>query len=210
MLNWGQRRLNSDRELRQVQMHVITQPAGLLGRMIGRPLCFRVGSFSYLVSSNRLLQRVEVEADSLIPLCEVRKAKAAADGGTAAPPASQDAAMKPFEGYRFEERVPLTLSESSKLIRRVRGYVLDAPRYPYVEFDVEAEEADRIRGTLHLHGESHTISCAKVVDGTDLLVRCPVSMQQFGVVPFKLWLGLFSVADTVLVETRVPATALKL
>lgn len=218
MLNWGHKKLRSDRELAQVRMHVITQPAGLLGRFFGRCLRLRVDQFSYTVGPGNRLQQVDVEADSLVPDCEVRRVPVpesqrmqiiTTDSSVHSSKADLEAAAA-MAASRFEERVPLTISESSKLVRRARGYVLDVPRYPYVQFDVEAEDPAGITGTLHLHGESHQIKCHKAVEGTELAVRCPVSLKQFGIVPFTLWVGLFGVADTVLVETRVPATALKL
>lgn len=186
MLGWSDKRMSSSSELRDVDMYVYVQPAGLLGRYLGRPLRFRVERFSFLVNRReRQVQQVEVDADSLMPQCEV------------------------YMPSRFE-RVPLNYSEVERLIRRTRGYVLNVPRYPLITFDVTANTEANVAGTLNLHGESHTVECTKAVEGAELVVRCPVKMSQFNVPPFKLWMGLFSEADTVEVETRVPAKVLKL
>lgn len=186
MLNWSEKRMSSSSELRDVDMYVYVQPAGLLGRYLGRPLRFRVERFSFLVNRReRQVQQVEVDADSLIPQCEV------------------------YMPSRFE-RLPLNYGEVERLMRRTRGVVLNVPRYPLITFDVAANSEASVRGTLHLHGESHPIECTKAVEGAELVVRCPVKMSQFNMTPYKLWMGLFSEADTVEVETRVPAKALKL
>ncbi|KPA83846.1 putative mitochondrial hypothetical protein [Leptomonas pyrrhocoris] len=186
MLNWSEKRMSSSNELRDVDMYVYVLPAGLLGRYLGRPLRFRVDRFSFLVNRReRQLQQVVVEADSLMPQCEVHMPS------------------------RFE-RLPLTFSEVERLIRRTRSYVLNVSRYPLITFDVAANTEDSVQGALHLHGESHPIQCTKAVEGAELVVRCPVKMSEFHVPPFKLWMGLFSEADTVEVETRMPAKVLKL
>ncbi|KPI85650.1 hypothetical protein ABL78_5300 [Leptomonas seymouri] len=186
MLNWRETRMSSSNELRDVEMYVYVQPAGLLGRWLGRSLRFEVKRFSFLVNRReRELRQVEVDADSLMPQCEV------------------------YMPSRFE-RLPLSFSEVERLIRRTRSYVLNVPRYPLITFDVAADTVDSVKGTLNLHGESHAIECTKTVEGAELIVRCPVKMRDFHVPPFKLWLGLFSQADTVEVETRVPAKVLKL
>lgn len=186
MLSWSEKRMSSSNELRDVDMYVYVQPAGLLGRYLGRPLRFNVQRFSFLVNRReRQVQQVEVDADSLMPQCEV------------------------YLPSRFE-RVPLNFSEVERLIRRTRNYVLNVPRYPLITYDVASSTEAAVKGTLHLHGESHTVECTKAVEGAELVVRCPVRMSEFNVPPYKLWLGLFSQADTVVVETRVPAKVLKL
>ncbi|KAL7708968.1 hypothetical protein N2W54_004207 [Lotmaria passim] len=186
MLNWSEKRMSSSSELRDVDMYVYVQPAGLLGRYLGRPLRFKVQRFSFLVNRReRMLQQVEVDADSLVPQCEV------------------------YMPSRFE-RLPLNYSEVERLIRRTRNYVLNVPRYPLITYDVSENTEASVRGTLNLHGESHAVECIKVVEGAELVVRCPVKMSEFHVPPFKLWMGLFTQADTVEVETRVPAKVLKL
>ncbi|CAG9574382.1 conserved hypothetical protein [Leishmania major strain Friedlin] len=186
MLGWGAKRMSSNSELKDVDMYVYVEPAGLLGRFLGRPLRFKVQQFSFLVNRReRALQRVEVNADSLYPQCEVHMPS------------------------RFE-RVPLSFSEVERVTQRTRSYVLDAPRYPLITYDVEADTSDAVKGTLSLHGASHTVECSKVVEGAELVVRCPVRLSQYHVPPFKMWLGLFTQADTVEVETRIPAKVLKL
>ncbi|KAG5478746.1 hypothetical protein LSCM1_06150 [Leishmania martiniquensis] len=186
MLGWGEKRMSSHNELKDVDMYVYVQPAGLLGRVLGRPLRLRVQQFSFLVSRREhTLERIEVGADSLLPQCEVHMPSRL-------------------------ERVPLTFSEVERVMRRTRGSVLDAPRYPLITYDVVANTSDAVRGTLKLHGESHAVECSKAVEGAELVVRCPVRLSQFHVPPYKLWLGLFTQADMVEVETRVPAKVLKL
>ncbi|KAG5501315.1 hypothetical protein JIQ42_06316 [Leishmania sp. Namibia] len=186
MLGWGEKRMSSNSELKDVDMYVYVQPAGLLGRLLGRPLRLKVQQFSFLVNRReRELQRVEVDADSLLPQCEVHM------------PSRQ-------------ERVPLSFSEVERVMRRTRGFVLNAPRYPLIVYDVETNTSDAVKGTLNLHGESHAVECSKAVEGAQLVVRCPVRLSQFHVPPYKMWLGLFTQADTVEVEARVPAKVLKL
>ncbi|CCW65069.1 unnamed protein product [Phytomonas sp. EM1] len=187
MLTWGQQRLSSEDELKRVQMHVYTKPAGFLGRLIGRALRFRIEDFSYIVNrKDGGLVRVEVGANSIVPECEVY----------------QDAVRS--------ERVSLTFSETTRLRRRINTNVLNVARYPVAEFDVESDERDAVKGVLHLHGQSHPIICVKQVVAHDLLVRCPISMSKFNVPSYGIWLGLFSVADEVDVETRISLNALKL
>ncbi|KAG5478550.1 hypothetical protein LSCM4_04783 [Leishmania orientalis] len=186
MLGWGEQRMSSNSELKDVDMYVYVQPAGLLGRLLGRPLRLKVQQFSFLVNRReRELQRVEVDADSLLPQCEVHMPSRL-------------------------ERVPLSFSEVERVMRRTRSFVLNAPRYPLIVYDVETNTSDTVKGTLNLHGESHTVECSKAVEGAQLVVRCPVRLSQFHVPPYKMWLGLFTQADTVEVETRVPAKVLKL
>ncbi|CAJ1026271.1 hypothetical protein Q4I30_004141 [Leishmania utingensis] len=186
MLGWGEKRLLSSSELKDVDMYVYVEPAGLLGRFLGRPLRLKVQKFSFLVNRREHeLHRVVVEADSLLPQCEV------------------------YMPSRFE-RVPLSFHETERVMRRTRSYVLDTHRYPLITYDVEANTSDAVKGTLSLHGESHAVECSKAVEGAELVVRCPVRLSQFHVPPFKMWLGLFTQADTVEVETRIPAKVLKL
>ncbi|GET88804.1 hypothetical protein, conserved [Leishmania tarentolae] len=182
----GAKRMSSSSELKDVDMYVYVEPAGLLGRFLGRPLRLKVQQFSFLVNRReRALQSVEVNADSLFPQCEV------------------------YMPSRFE-RVPLNFSEVERVMQRTRNYVLNAPRYPLITYEVEADTSDAVKGTLSLHGVSHTVECNKAVEGAELVVRCPVRLSQFHVPPFKMWLGLFTQADTVEVETRIPAKVLKL
>ncbi|KAG5504461.1 hypothetical protein JKF63_04913 [Porcisia hertigi] len=186
MRGWGERSMSSSSELKDVDMYVYVEPAGFFGRFIGRPLRLKVQRFSFLVNQReRALQRVEVDADSLLPQCEV------------------------YMPSRFE-RVPLSFGEMERVMRRTRSYVLDAPRYPLITYDVESNTSDAVKGTLRLRGESRAVECSKQVEGAELVVRCPVRMSEFHVPPYKLWLGLFTQADTVEVETHIPAKALKL
>ncbi|CCW67503.1 unnamed protein product [Phytomonas sp. Hart1] len=187
MFDWGPRQLSSEDELKGVQMRVYTKPAGLIGRFIGRALCFRIDDFSYFLNrKDGNLQRVEVEASSITPECEVY-----------------------CDAVR-SERVGLTFSEVARLKRRLNMSVLDIARYPIAEFDVESDESDEMKGVLHFHGKSHPITCVKQIQARDLLVRCPISMRKFNIPPYGIWLGLLSVADEVDIETRVSLNALKL
>ncbi|KAG5504845.1 hypothetical protein GH5_05476 [Leishmania sp. Ghana 2012 LV757] len=186
MFGWGEKRMSSNSELKDVDMYVYVQPAGLLGRFLGRPLRLKVQQFWFLVNRReRELQRVEVDADSLLPQCEVHMPSRL-------------------------ERVPLSFSEVERVMQRTRSFVLNAPRYPLIVYDVETNTSDAVKGTLNLHGESHAVECSKAVEGAQLVVRCPVRLSQFHVPPYKMWLGLFTQADTVEVETRVPAKVLNL
>lgn len=181
----SERVLQSKTDLRDVDMFVYTHPTGILGRLIGRALRLRVQSFSWTIRRrDRSLRQVCVQTESLVPQCEV------------------------LDDNRKQERIALTSSESGRVLRRVRNAVLHTARYPEASFDVTQDSVDRVEGTLHLHGESHAIVCTKHVEAGELLVRCPVRMSQFHITPYRLWLGLFSVADTVEVETRIPAHVL--
>ncbi|KAF5221521.1 hypothetical protein ECC02_005408 [Trypanosoma cruzi] len=187
MLGWGasERRVTSSKELRDVEMYVYTLPAGLLGRYIGRALRFRVERFAYDIdAASRSLKRVEVEADSLLPQCEVDRCKF--------------------------ERLLLNFSEVERLSRRVRSYVLDAPRYPRIFYDVEQETKDHIDGSLQLHGETHPVRCSKTMEGPELVVRCPIDSWAFNVPRYSILFGLFSVSQHVEVETRLPLKAMNL
>lgn len=178
--------MTSSDELKDIDMNVYVQPGGILGGLLGRPLRFRVEEFAYIVSRrDHTLRRVEVEANSLSPKSEV------------------------YMPSRFE-RVPLRFSEVERILRRTRSHVLNVSRYPSIDFDVQRETPTAVEGVLHLHGESHMIQCKKTVEGAELVVRCPVSLSHFGILPYKLWLGLFSQGDEVEIETRIPSKALKL
>ncbi|KAK7196038.1 YceI-like domain containing protein [Novymonas esmeraldas] len=186
MLNWGEKRMSSSNELRDVDMYVYVGPAGLLGRFLGRPLRLKVQEFAFVLDRRgRELQRVEVDAGSLVPQCEV------------------------YMPSRLE-RLPLSLSEMERVMTRTRGAVLNVPRYPHISYTVEVNAPEAVRGALSLRGETHTVECSKTIEEAEVVVRCPVRMSEFHVPPFKLWLGLFTQADTVEVETRIPAKALKL
>ncbi|EPY32896.1 hypothetical protein STCU_02588 [Strigomonas culicis] len=176
----GDRRLSSERELAAVDMYVYTQPAGLLGRLVGRALRFRVERFLVDLGRDGALPRVEVDAESLRPQCEV------------------------YPTTKFE-RAPLGYAEVERLQRRTRGYTLDAPRYPTITFDTTASREDAVEGVLCLRGASQPIRCTKAVEGAEVVVRCPLSLAAFNVPRYSLWLGLFSVSDAVEVETRIPS-----
>ncbi|KEG14458.1 hypothetical protein DQ04_00461120 [Trypanosoma grayi] len=187
MLQWvaGERRVTNSKELRDVDMYVYAQPAGLLGRYIGRALRLRVERFAYVVDANhRMLRRVEVDADSLLPQCEV-------DSG------------------KFE-RLGLNFSEVERVAIRTRRHVLDAPRYPRIVYSVEQETPEEVVGSLQLHGETHTVRCSKTLEGPELIVRCPINAREFNVPTYTHMFGLFSVSPHVEVETRVPLKVLKL
>lgn len=167
-------------------MHVYIQPSGFLGWLVGRALRFRVHDFTYtLGGKDGELRHVEVVADSLIPECEVHR-------------------------DTLNERLGLTYSETGRVLRRMRGFVLETQQYPLVEYEVTEETTTHIDGRLTLHGVERPVRCTKVVEGTDVVVRCPVTLGGHQMKPYKLWLGLFSVKDEVQVVTRVPASALKL
>lgn len=213
MTSWlgsADRTVSSRRELKDVDMFIYTDPAGLLGRILGRCLRFRVSDFSFVVDRRQptVLRRVEVDADSIRGECEVyapsrnrRHARFSSTGSSGADGAA--------DSTRFE-RLPLTYSEIERLRRRVRGSVLNVPRYPLIEFEVASETPSAIEGVLSLHGESKNIKCSRQVEGGQLVVQCPISLKDFHIIPYSLWFGLFSVADKVIVETRVPASVLKL
>lgn len=180
-LPWrGDRRLSSERELAAVNMYVYTQPAGLLGRLVGRALRLRVERFLVDLDKDRALPVVEVDAESLQPQCEV------------------------YPTSKFE-RVPLSYNEVERVQRRTRGYTLDVPRYPTITFETTASTESSVEGALCLHGQTHPIRCTKAVEGAEVVVRCPISLAAFNVPRYSLWLGLLSVADTVEVETRIPS-----
>ncbi|RNF27592.1 uncharacterized protein Tco025E_00153 [Trypanosoma conorhini] len=187
MLGWGasERRVTSSKELRDVDMYVYTLPAGLLGRYIGRALRFRVERFAYDVDpAGRSLRRVVVEADSLLPQCEVDRRKF--------------------------ERLLLNFSEVERLSRRVRSYTLDAPRFPRILYEVERETQEHLEGSLQLCGETRPVRCSKALEGPELVVRCPIDTREFNVPRYSILFGLFSVSPHVEVETRVPLKVLRL
>lgn len=180
------RTLHSTRELRDVQMHVYTQPAGLIGNLLGRALKIRVDRFSYeysvAPSGVKQLQRVSADVDSLVPVADVDERKF--------------------------ERLLLSLSEVERVGRRTRSNVLNAPRFPEVHFDVESETDAEIKGTLRLHGESGPVTCKKQVEGSELVVSCKFNYTAFGVPVYKHLFGLLAVAPEVEVVSRVPAKVL--
>ncbi|KAG8349155.1 hypothetical protein ERJ75_001235300 [Trypanosoma vivax] len=188
---WGETRvLNTSPELNGVEMFVYTRPAGLIGRWIGRSLRFGVRRFAFITEGQGTanggspLKRVEVEANSLVPLCEVD--------------------MNKFE------RLPLTISEVMRVEKRTRESVLDAPRYPRIVYTLDGETDSEIAGVLDLHGERHAVSCSKTVDGPELVVRCPIDARNFKIPMFSIMQGLFSVSPHVEVETRIPSRVLKI
>ncbi|ORC89143.1 uncharacterized protein TM35_000131470 [Trypanosoma theileri] len=187
MPNWGaeEKRVTNSKELRDVDMYVYTLPAGLLGTFIGRALRFRVGSFAYTVSTkDRALKSVEVDADSLQPQCEVDRRKF--------------------------ERVGLTASEMERVARRTSSYVLNAASFPRIVYTVEQQSEEDIAGKLQLRGETHPVQCSKVVEGPELIVRCPIDTRLFHVPLYSQLFGLLSVSPHVEVETRVPLKVLRL
>ncbi|CBH13354.1 hypothetical protein, conserved [Trypanosoma brucei gambiense DAL972] len=193
-MGWGssEERLSStSSELRGVDMFVYTLPSGVLGRFIGRALRFRVDRFNFSTGPSadgndkrRSLKSVEVEANSLSPLCEVDK-------------------------FQFE-RLPLTVSEVVRLERRTRDYVLDVTRYPRILYTVEEETPTEVKGTLELRGERKAITCTKSVEGPELIVRCPIDTREFNIPSYSLMYGVFGVSPHVQVETRIPLRAVQL
>ncbi|KAH9593448.1 hypothetical protein LSM04_005461 [Trypanosoma melophagium] len=181
----GEKRVTNKKELRDIDMYVYTLPAGLLGTYIGRALRFRVGSFAYTVSTkDRALKCVEVDADSLQPQCEV-------------------------DSRKFE-RVGLTISEMERVSRRTSSYVLNAPSFPRIIYTVQQQTAEEITGSLQLRGETHQVQCSKIVEGPELIVRCPIDTRLFNVPLYSQLFGLLSVSPHVEVETRVPLKVLQL
>ncbi|RNF10286.1 hypothetical protein TraAM80_01629 [Trypanosoma rangeli] len=166
-------------------MYVYTLPAGLLGRYIGRALRFRVERFAYYLDlTGRSLRRVEVEADSLQPQCEV--------------------------DHRKFERLLLNFLEVERLSKRTCSYTLDAPRFPRIIYNLEQETTDHLEGSLQLRGETHPVRCSKMLEGPELVVRCPIDTREFNVPRYSILFGLFSVSQHVEVETRVPLKVVKL
>nr|CCC92112.1 conserved hypothetical protein [Trypanosoma congolense IL3000] len=195
MIGWrrGERRISSaSSEMEGVDMFVYTLPTGLLGRVVGRALRFRVERFAFTVNSASTssssgkgcsLKSVDVDADSLAALCEVDRLGL--------------------------ERVPLTLSEVMRVERRTREYVLDSAHYPRIVYTVERETPHEIKGMLELHGERKPVVCTKTVEGPELVVRCPIDTRQFNIPSYGLLLGVLSVSPHVRVETRVPLKVLQ-
>jgi hypothetical protein len=171
----------SSKELKQCQLNVYTQPAGLIGSLIGRALKFEASSFRFFIRDRKTPQllSVEVDASSLEPTTEVNERKM--------------------------DRVALLDHEVYKLHHRVRD-LLSMREFPLIRFVVTKEDSESLEGDLTLRDQTRPIRCLKKVEGVELVTTCMVKYTDFGVPVYQHLFGAFRVHDVVEVESRVPLT----
>ena len=164
--------------LHEMEINLYTKAAGLIGNILGRDLKIHVENFSvdYNVTSRQPLL-VHVPLATLRCECEVDSER--------------------------RERVPLSFAEMQKVDARVRS-ALRSHIFPEASFLVTEDSSDRTVGVLTVAGEQSELTCVKVVESPFLMVRCPVSMKKFRVVPHSMFFGAFRVEDEILVEAKVP------
>lgn len=128
---------------------------------------------------------VEVETDSILPDMEVvppptswrRKYVQEESNSNSVPPSppprplgARNSCTSPWNPFSssllpppvFSPRVPLTLSERNKIVKRLfSSDVLDVDRFPLAWFDVEEETAQRINGELYVKGIPQRVQCRK-------------------------------------------------
>jgi len=99
-------------------------------------------------------------------------------------------------------------SDARKIERNAADDVLDARRFPTIEFRstrvVRDGERARIDGTLTLHGRTRELAFDAAADADAWHAEVRLDQREFGIKPFTAMLGALRVRADVLVRVRVP------
>jgi polyisoprenoid-binding protein YceI len=97
---------------------------------------------------------------------------------------------------------PLSAKDEREILRNARE-ILAVDRYPDATFIADTISDDAIDGMLSLLGRSHRLRLTYRVDGERYRVGGTVHQSDYGIRPFRAFLGALQVADAVRVEAHL-------
>lgn len=164
---------------------VYTYREGALS-VVGHDLKLRVGDFTIDGTEEPPAIRAEVRADSL------RVVGAVKDGGVS-------------EGE-------LSLQEKREIEAHINKDVLETGKYPTISFrstsiEKEGDSRYQVAGQLYLHGVKREIGFMVQLQSGRAVARGWIHQPDFGIKPFRAFLGMLRVKPDVLVEVTVPYKA---
>lgn len=167
------------------ECRIYTRRAGVLSA-IGHDLALAVGRYEVDVEDSPLRVRARFDASSLRVLGAVHGGAVDAD--------------------------TLSARDRTQIERHIADDVLEAGRYPYVEFaSTEVEPGAsvyRIRGRLRLHGQERAIAFSAPSNGERAEAEVTIHQPDFGITPFRAFGGALRVHADVRVRLHLPRLAL--
>ncbi len=113
------------------------------------------------------------------------------------------------DGVAHDERIDLAgLSDHDKhkVENTVRDEILQATAFADIRFEGQVSQADdqqRIDGSLELHGIRHALQVAVSRDGDTLVAEASFAPSSFGIAPYKALAGAIRLQDRVVVRLRL-------
>ena len=158
---------------------VFTEKEGLLSAA-AHDLKIRVGRFQLRIEDGSV--EAEFDAGSLRVVCALR-------GGADAPNA-------------------LSAKDRAEIEANIAGKVLHARAHPAIRFRSRTVSADRVEGTLSLHGKERDLAVQVRREGDRAVAECTVHQPDFGIQPYSAAFGTLRVKASVTVRLGAPATGI--